>query len=75
MSEYDATEKLVKTETGFELRIAHKRGTGTRDQDEVKANLQTEELPDYDTWEELADRTTETMGRLRSHQPEVQMDE
>jgi hypothetical protein len=44
MTEPDTTEKVETTETGYRMTIKSKRGTGTRDQDEVSITAKTETL-------------------------------
>jgi len=44
MNDYDTTEKVEETHTGYKLRVLSKRGTGTRDQDTVEAEAKTETL-------------------------------
>lgn len=70
MSEdYDTTEKVEQTETGFRLEVKSTRGTGTRDSDTVKAELRTEHFPTVSEREKLTDAVTSRMAALRSHQP------
>lgn len=42
--DYDTTEKIEETETGYRMTVSCKRGMGTRDQDKVKATAKAESL-------------------------------
>jgi len=72
MVEPDITrhEKVTKTEKGFRMVVECKRGTDTRDQDKVKAELKTEEYPGEARLQELSERVTFTMANLRGFQPD-----
>jgi len=76
MTEPDITqhEKVTKTEKGFRMVIESKRGTDTRDQDKVKAELKTEEFPPADRIQTLQEEVTLTMAELRSFQPDQEED-
>lgn len=69
-SDYDTTEKLTRTDTGYRYEIKCKRGTGTRDQDEVKAELRREDIPDATAIEHLRIDVETTMTELRAFQPD-----
>lgn len=68
--DYDTTEKVERTDKGFRLTVESCRGTGTRDQDKVKAELRSEEMPDADTTQEVVTEVKECMSDLREHQPD-----
>jgi len=70
MSDYDTTEKVERTDVGFRLTIESTRGTGTRDQDKVKAELRTETMPDPSEIEAVEKDVMDTMTTLRAHQPD-----
>lgn len=67
---YDTTEKVERTDKGFRLTIECTRGTGTRDQDKVKAELRAEEMPGPDETEELTREVKAQMADLREFQPD-----
>jgi len=69
MSE-DVTEKLVETETGYRLSVSSKRGTGTRDQDEVSLTMKTEDAPTEQDIKEANARVSFMMDMRRNHQPD-----
>lgn len=66
--EYDTVEKLEQTDTGYRLSVKSKRGTGTNDRDEVKAELRTEERPDEQERFDVLSDVTEAMNYLRTNQ-------
>lgn len=66
----DVTEKVERTDTGFRLTAESTRGTGTRDQDKVKAELRTEEIPERGEWRAMHARITDLMEYRRSAQPD-----
>lgn len=67
----DVTEKVERTDTGFRLTVESTRGTGTRDQDKVKAELRTETLQEALTREEsVRDTVKRLMEERRKHQPD-----
>jgi len=76
MKEPDITqhEKVTKTEVGFKIEITSKRGTGTRDEDKVKATLKAEEYPGEPELESLRSDIHTTMAELRSFQPDQEED-
>lgn len=76
MTDYDTREKVEKTDTGYRLTVESTRGTGTRDQDTVKAVARSEKLHELI---EQRNAVTETvascMNARRSHQPDAEEDE
>lgn len=71
MSDYDTTEKVERTDKGFRLTVESTRGTGTRDQDKVKAELRTEEMPGPDETQSVVDEVKTCMEDLRAHHPDA----
>jgi len=69
---YDTTEKVERTDVGYRLTIESKRGTGTRDQDKVRAELRTEEPPTATDIGGLAEDVRLAMDRRREHQPDAE---
>jgi len=65
----ETTEKIEKTDVGFRLTVESTRGTGTRDQDKVKAELRTEEKPSVDEQRLLTEHVNNRMNELRENQP------
>jgi len=65
----DTTEKIERTDVGYRLTVESTRGTGTRDQDKVKAELRQEEHPEEDEVVALAERVRHLMDMRRAHQP------
>jgi hypothetical protein len=74
-SDYDTTEKIVQTEVGFSMRVKSKRGTGTRDQDEVTMSVDMEERPTTEQVTNLARHVQAVMDERRAHQPDGDGDE
>jgi hypothetical protein len=70
MTEYDTTEKLERTDKGFRLTVESTRGTGTRDQDKVKAELRTEEKPSVEEMQAMTASVNARMTELRQNQPD-----
>lgn len=70
MTEHDQTEKVVRTDHGIRMSVESKRGTGTRDQDEVTLEYRGEELPDEETVTQLHARVSYLMDLRRRHQPD-----
>ncbi|WP_435349018.1 DUF7389 domain-containing protein [Haloarchaeobius sp. HRN-SO-5] len=68
--EYDTTEKVERTDVGFRLTVESKRGTGTRDQDKVKAELRQEQVPTTEEVENLTRHVEHLMNMRRAHQPD-----
>lgn len=70
MTDYDTTQKLERTDRGFRFTIESTRGTGTRDQDKIKAELRTEDIPDFSRLMELNNKITDVMNARRTHHPD-----
>lgn len=70
--EFDTTEKVERTDRGFRLTVESTRGTGTRDQDKVKAELRTESVPEWYDWQDLSDNVQAAMTLQRGHQPDAE---
>lgn len=68
--DYDTTEKVERTDRGYRLTVESTRGTGTRDQDKVKAELRTEEPPSEEDKRVLCRDVKRVMNRRRRHQPD-----
>lgn len=69
-SDPDVTEKVERTDVGFRLTVESTRGTGTRDQDKVKAELRTEDRPEDRVRREILADVRNSMRTLRKHQPD-----
>ena len=70
-SEYDATEKVEHTEHGYKLTVTSTRGTGTRDQDKVKAEARTETLAELKNQRsDITALVRGTMEERREHRVE-----
>lgn len=70
-SEPDVTEKVERTDVGFRLTVESTRGTGTRDQDKVKAEARTETRYELEAArKDLRDSVMATLSSLRAHQPD-----
>jgi len=68
--EFDTVEKLERTDTGFRFKVESTRGTGTRNEDTVKAQARVESLTELqDLRRELVADVTATMAELRGFQP------
>ena len=71
MSEPETTEKIEKTERGYKLSVTSTRGTGTRDQDKVKAEARTETLEELmNDRSDLTALVRGTMEERREHRVE-----
>jgi hypothetical protein len=57
---------------GFSCTIKSKRGTGTRDQDEVKMSIETEERPTTDQLENFTKHVEHVMALRRADQPDAE---
>jgi len=69
--EYDTTEKVERTDKGFRLTVESTRGTGTRDQDKVKAEARVETIDEvWNARGHLVDIVGETMEDRRAHHPD-----
>ncbi len=76
MNDTEIHKTVEKTDTGYRLTVESKRGTGTRDQDKVKAELRSEDRPDPDEQATLICDVIEHMTTLRGYDPdEVTPDE
>jgi hypothetical protein len=76
MTEPDTTEKVEQTETGYRLTIKSKRGTGTRDQDEVSITGKTETLAKLmEQREAMRTAVIVEMKQQRLHQPDTENEE
>lgn len=69
-SDPDVTEKVERTDVCFRLTVESTRGTGTRDQDKVKAELRTENPPSPHEQQEVANAVMARMNTLRANQPD-----
>ena len=70
--EYDTTQRVERSDTGFELRVESTRGTGTRDQDTVRAELKQESVPTEAEVATVTDRVEQAMDERRAHQPDAE---
>jgi len=65
-------ETVEHTDVGVRLRVEHTRGSGTRNEDTVKAQVRE---TDWEQIEEVRDdvigEVVETMDELREHQPDI----
>lgn len=69
-TDYDTTERVERTDRGYRLSIESTRGTGTRDQDKVKAELRTETPAGPTERAELLEHVTMAMEQRRNHNPD-----
>jgi hypothetical protein len=65
----NTTQKVRRTDVGFELTVTSKRGTGVRDQDEVVMQHKSEGKPTDSDIHELLTRLEYIMDTRRQHQP------
>lgn len=66
------TTRIEETETGFELVVRSVRGTGTRDQDEVKCRAKAVTLEEIESQaERVRTLVTNEMNARRAHQPDA----
>jgi len=64
-------EKVEHTKYGVTLSLESKRGTGTRDQDTVKATVRAETMDELDNQRRTArEMVIEEMNTLRTNQPD-----
>ncbi len=64
-------ETIEQTERGVTLKLEHKRGTGTRDEDKVKCEIRGRTFSDVmQRRTEAIDAIVNTMGTLRADQPD-----
>jgi hypothetical protein len=76
MTEPDTTEKVETTETGYRMTIKSKRGTGTRDQDEVSITAKTETLEKLQEQRTVIRTAVITeMKQQRMHKPDKELSE
>ena len=75
MTDYDTTEKIERTDKGYRLIVESKRGTGTRDQDKVQAELRTESPPGPEEIDTLLEDVRHCMDQRRHHQPDEDDDD
>lgn len=68
--EFDTTEKLERTDVGYRLSVESTRGSGTRDQDKIKAELRSEEVPVANAVNDLVNDVQHAMELQRDHQPD-----
>lgn len=74
--EYDTTEKIERTDTGYRLTVESTRGTGTRDQDKVKAEARTETLQQLkEEKPRVLDSVTDALYKIRGVQPDGEGDQ
>lgn len=73
--DYDTVDKVERTDTGYRLSVKSKRGTGTNDRDEVKAEMRTEDRPSEKERFELLSDVTESMNYLRTNKFDEDGDE
>jgi hypothetical protein len=65
----NTTQKVRRTETGFEATVACKRGTGVRDQDEVTLTYKSEGKPRDSDLHDMLTKATYLMDQLRQYKP------
>lgn len=70
MNDFDTTEKVEKTDVGFRLTVESTRGTGTRDQDKVKAEYRKERMPVRGEIDEIIEDVQYIMDERRAHHPD-----
>lgn len=74
-SDSNITERVVETETGVELHVRSKRGTGTRDEDKVSATVNVESVAVLaSVREDMLKSVKKTMTELRSFDPDEEGD-
>lgn len=74
--EYDTTEKVEQTETGYRLTIESTRGTGTRDQDKVSITGKAETLEKLNEQRTAMRTAVEVeMKQRRMHKPDKEIAE
>ena len=75
-NDFDTTEKVERTDTGYRLTVDSCRGTGTRDQDTVKLEARTETLEELIMERNVVVEAVESiMEERRAHQPDEVDDE
>lgn len=70
MTEPDTVERHEHVDIGFSIAIKSKRGTGTRDQDEVKMTVEMEDRPTSEQLKNLSKHVESVMDARRSHDPD-----
>lgn len=76
MSDYDTTEKVEQTTTGYTFKVRSQRGTAVRDDDSVSATAHYESMDELQRErDELTTATIEELNRLRSNQPDEDGDD
>lgn len=74
--EHDTKELVEETRTGYRLMVESTRGTGTRDEDTVKAELRTETIEELEQKRpQLLKDVYDAMEDRRRHQPDEEDDE
>lgn len=68
--ELEVDEVVERYESGYRLRLTCKRGTGTNDRDEVKAELNSRLKPTANERDELVEQVKLSMLALRGIQPD-----
>lgn len=70
----EVRETVEEVQTGYRLSIASTRGTGTRDQDDVKMVGKAETMEELDeNREQMRAIVTEEMNNRRFHQPDNEL--
>jgi hypothetical protein len=70
MSDFDADEKIERTDTGVSISVQLKRGEGTRDEDRIKAKAKGATLEDArEDMDELRDYLRGLAEECRAIQP------
>lgn len=76
MTDSETREKIERTDVGYRLSITSTRGTGTRDQDKVQAEVRAETLAGVlKDAEHLEDKVRHIMGARRADQPDEEDDD
>lgn len=70
--EYDTTVREERTDVGYRLSVESKRGTGTRDQDKVQAELRSEQPATEGEIAQLCADVRQAMEARRRHQPDAE---
>jgi len=70
--DYGTTEKVERTDKGYRLTVESTRGTGTRDQDTVKAEIRSEEQPSSPEIAQLKHDVRHLMNERRAHRPDAE---
>lgn len=66
----EPTEKIVRTDEGYRVTIYSKRGTGTRDQDQITVEYRSEQRPSLPTLQTLCEDVRKAMDMRREHKPD-----